>query len=424
MSDQPTAPGGTMAPPAPPSTPSGRSTSTVTTTTAGPVVQGDGTTAGGRARRRWARARWPVAVLVLLVLTGLGAAVLRPQTSTTPYSPDSTGPDGARAVAQVLAAQGVEVELVRTSGEAVARADEGTTLLVIGSYLLTDQQVRDLEGVDADLVLAEAESWHLEELTDGVLTSAYAPDRGTQPSACSDEDARAAGEVTSSGMGVTGLSGDAVVCFSAPGDPTTGAYGLVLDDDGRRIVALDDMSLLTNDLVDEDGNAALVLRTLGHHERLVWYLPSLNDTGGAAVPSASDLLPAWTGPVALQLLVVALALALWRGRALGRVVTEPLPVTVRAAEATLGRGRLYRRSRSRGHAAAALRAGAARRGAARLGLPRSAGAPEVIDALARATGRSTEQVAGLLYGPPPTDDAGLLQLARALDELESEVHRT
>jgi hypothetical protein len=222
---------------------------------------------------------------------------------------------------------------------------------------------------------------------------------------------------------VSAPSGGAVVCFSAPQDPTTGAYAVV-EDEGRRIVALDDMRLLTNDLVDEGGNAALVLRTLGHHDRLVWYLPSYNDTGGEAVASAGELLPPWTGPLALQLLVLTFALALWRGRALGRVVTEPLPVAVRAAEATLGRGRLYRRSRSRGHAAAALRAGAARRAAARLGLPRSAGAPEVIDALARATGRSTEQVAGLLYGPPPTDDAGLLLLARALDELESEVHRT
>ena len=35
-----------------------------------------------------------------------------------------------------------------------------------------------------------------------------------------------------------------------------------------------------------------------------------------------------------------------------------------------------------------------------------------------------EEVAGLLYGPPPKDDAGLAQLARRLDELESEVHRS
>ncbi|RYV49504.1 DUF4350 domain-containing protein, partial [Pengzhenrongella frigida] len=85
---------------------------------------------------------------------------------------------------------------------------------------------------------------------------------------------------------------------------------------------------------------------------------------------------------------------------------------------------LYRRSRSYGHAAAALRAGAASRSAARVGLPRSAGAPAVIEALARATAWSTEDVAALLYGPPPTDDSGLERLARRLDKLESEVHRS
>ena len=56
-------------------------------------------------------------------------------------------------------------------------------------------------------------------------------------------------------------------------------------------------------------------------------------------------------------------------------------------------------------------------------LPRSAGAVAVIEALAGATGRSTDHVAALLYGPPPTDDAGLTDLARRLDDLESEVHR-
>ncbi|NUU16831.1 DUF4350 domain-containing protein, partial [Cellulomonas humilata] len=79
---------------------------------------------------------------------------------------------------------------------------------------------------------------------------------------------------------------------------------------------------------------------------------------------------------------------------------------------------------SYGHAAAALRAGAASRSAARLGLPRSAPAPVVVDAVARATTRPAQAVEALLYGPPPTDDRGLAQLARDLDHLESEVHRT
>jgi hypothetical protein len=190
---------------------------------------------------------------------------------------------------------------------------------------------------------------------------------------------------------------------------------------------LADSTPLTNLGLPDAGNAALVLRMLGHHERLVWYIPSLDDIGSASSsdgPSNGDLLPPVVPILALQLLLVAAVAALWRGRRLGRVVTEQMPVVVRAGETTRGRGRLYRRARSYGHAAAALRAGTTARSCARLGLPRSAGAEVVIDAIARSSSRSPQQIEALLYGPPPTDDLGLAQLARDLDHLESEVHRT
>jgi hypothetical protein len=97
---------------------------------------------------------------------------------------------------------------------------------------------------------------------------------------------------------------------------------------------------------------------------------------------------------------------------------------VPSAETTRGRGRLYRRSRAYGRASAALRAGTARRIGARLGIPRSATAPALTAAVAAATDWRSDEVAALLYGPPPTDDVGLLVLAQELDALESEVHRS
>ena len=411
---------GTTAPPTQPPQPAGSSTSGGRIT----EVVGDGTTARSRIRSRWLRARWPVVVVLLVVGTALLASVIRPPVSDAPMGVDNPASQGGRALAQILGAQGVRVEQVRTSDEALARAGAGTTLLVIGTYLLTDEQVDQLAETEADLVLAEPESWHVTRLTDGaVSTGNLYGSRPTAQARCTDPDATAAGAVRSDGLGLRAAVPTAVVCFPSEDDPATGAY-VVVEQGSRRIVTFDDAGLMTNDRLDEDGNAALMLRTLGHHETLTWYIPSYGDTGAPVAPGAAELLPPWTRPLTAQLLLVLVALALWRGRSLGRIVTEPLPVTVRAAETTLGRGRLYRRWRSRGHAAAALRAGVARRAGARLGLPRTAGATDVIDALAGATGRSTEQVAGLLYGPPPTDDAALLQLARQLDDLESEVHRT
>ena len=77
-----------------------------------PVVTGDGSTGRSRTVRRWRRARWTLFVLGVLALVVAVLAVQRPVTSTIPYAPDNAQPDGARAVAQVLGRQGVQVRHV------------------------------------------------------------------------------------------------------------------------------------------------------------------------------------------------------------------------------------------------------------------------------------------------------------------------
>ena len=390
------------------------------------AITGDGTTARSRARGRWRRSRWPLAVGGVVLLVALLAALPEPRTSGTPLAPDNPGAGGARALAQVLGAQGVDVHYVRTTKDAVARATNGTTLLVTNDFLLTDDQQQQIAGTGADLVLVEP------DLLLGAVTGAaeisWSPGpSGSSASAarCDDPDAVAAGTITAARTQFTALTAAAVVCF--PGSAAGSRDGSYLVVDGaRRVTAIGDARVLANGTITDAGNAALALRMLGRHQDLTWYIPSLSDTGSdtTSAPGLTDLLPPITRVLALQLLLIVLVAGIWRARRLGRVVTEQLPVTVRSAETTRGRGRLYRRSRSYGHAAAALRAGAAARAAHRLGLPRSAGAHAVIDALALATGRASDEIAQLLYGPPPTDDAGLAQLARRLDELESEVHRT
>ena len=389
------------------------------------AVVGDGTSTRSRSARRWRRARLPLALLALVVVAGILSALPEPRTSTLTLAPDNPGDLGARAAAQILGREGVDVRYVRRIADVQALAVPGSTVLVVGDYLLTDEQVDALGATEADLVLVDA-GWALGVLTPALASSGEydaAPDVRTAQ--CDDPDAVAAGTITASG-GLLGIGPGAVVCFPAPGTTTDqgGSYAVV-ESDGRRVVAVSDMAPFTNQHLAQQGNAALVLRALGRHERLVWYIPSLDDVGagGGTEPAPGELLPPVVTILALQLLLVVVVTALWRGRRLGRLVTERLPVVVRAGETTRGRGRLYRRGRSYGHAAAALRAGTAARSAGRLGLPRSAAAPLVVDAISRAAGRRPADVEALLYGPPPTDDRGLAQLARDLDHLESEVHR-
>lgn len=385
------------------------------------AVVGDGTSARSRAAGRWRRSRLPLGIVVLLVVVGLLATLPAPRTSTDPLAPDNPAATGARAAAQILQRQGVEVDYVRRLADAVERAEAGTTLLVVGGDLLLDDAAYDeIVGTEADLVLVDT-PFLLEAATDALVTTGDPWEAQTESDArCDDPDAVAAGSITAR-AGLLAVDDDAVVCFPGP-DPAVGAYAVV--DGPRRVTALADSTPLTNDHLAVAGNAALVLRMLGSHERLVWFIPSQLETGAAASgPGLGTMLPPAAPVVGLQLLLVVLAAAIWRGRRLGRVVAEPLPVVVPAAETTRGRGRLYRRSRSHGHAAAALRAGTASRCAQRLGLSGSAEPHTLVDAVVRATGRSTSDVEALLYGPPPHDDHGLARLAQALYHLESEVHR-
>jgi hypothetical protein len=333
-------------------------------------------------------------------------------------------------VAEVLADRGVEVEHVTRVADALRSAGPGTTLLVTPAPFLLPEQADALAGTEADLVLAGADSPLVAAATGGTATRVpqqQAP-AAPVPSACGVPAATAAGPSRLvPGLVATG-TGDAELCWR-PDAEAPAALAQVRRDGasgGRTVTAVDDPAFLTNDAVLDEGNAALALHLLGAHDRLVWLVQDpLDTTSGVDQAAPGDaLLPPWLGAAALWALLVALVAALWRGRRLGRLVPEPLPVVVRAAETTRGRGRLYRRARSRGHAAAGLRAATADRIARRLGLPRSADAAAVTDAVVRASGRPAAEVADLLYGPPPADDAALTALARRLDTLESEVYRS
>jgi hypothetical protein len=133
--------------------------------------------------------------------------------------------------------------------------------------------------------------------------------------------------------------------------------------------------------------------------------------------------PTWLGAVLVLAGAAFLLFVLARGRRLGRLVPEPLPVVVRAGETTESRAELYRAARDRPRASAVLRRATATRLAARLGLPPSAPADVLVAAVAVATGTRTEDVRALLTGPVPTTDAELVALAQQLAHLEEKARR-
>ena len=384
------------------------------------VAQAQAPSAGPLPARRNRRQTLFLVVVALVAVAAFLAVLAAGQTtSSVPLAPDNPAPAGAQAAATILREQGVRVRTVTTTDAAVRVAGPGTTLLVAGGGLLDDDQLAAVRDTGADVVLTQSTFLpDLEPLTDAVAPSPVgSPD--PLPADCADPDALAAGTISGSTGGIEPLAADVELCF-----PTADGAGALAtwQEDGRDFAFLADGTLLSNERLADAGNAALVLRLLGANTELVWYLPTPGDTVTPQAEEPAGVLPPAATVVGAQLLVLAVVLMLWRGRRLGRVVTEPMPVVVRSAETTLGRGRLYRRSRDHAHAAAGLRAGCATRCAARLGVPRSARPEDLVAAVARATGRDEQAVGALLHGPPPTSDAALVRLTRELDTLESEVH--
>lgn len=377
------------------------------------------------AAQLWHAARGPVVVLLLVLVAGVVIATVGAGRPHGYLDPRAADPSGSRAVAAVLADQGVIVNLVRTTAAMRAATPGGATLLVTSPDLLVDSQVRAVRDSGADLVLAGAQD--PERFVRGVTLHGASGGDAVAPG-CALPAATRAGTVNADGFDYTvDATGTDVTagaqieeCYSVEGDPS---LVHVLDAGGRSVTLLGIAEVLTNDHLDEQGNAALALSLLGAHERLVWYLPTPGDLPTGEQRSFYDLVPDAVWWALLQLIVAVLLLGLWRARRLGPVVPEPLPVVVRSTETVEGRGRLYRRSGARDKAAAVLRSASLRRLMPALGLPRGSNPATVTDVIARRTGLSAVEVSALLYGAAPTDDSALVRLADRLDDLEREVRR-
>ncbi|SOD64917.1 protein of unknown function [Streptomyces zhaozhouensis] len=376
------------------------------------------------ARQLLRRAR-PFAIgAVALVLAGLLLAVLNSGESGALH-PRASVPQGSRAVAELLEERGVTTTLATTAAEAADALGPDSTLLVARPEALTPTARDTLRRA-----AAEAATRTVLVAPGPEATAAFAPrvtvappvEAEERPPRCAWPTAERAGEARVGGYRYALPEGttDAADCYPAGG---TATLATVPTPTGETVL-LGSPDILTNDRLDEAGNASLALQLLGAHPRLVWYLPSGEEAPAADEQrSVTDLLPPGWRWAALQLGIAAALAAFWRARRLGPVVTEPLPVTVPAAETVEGRARLYHRAHARTQAADALRAATRARLAPVVGVTRAdthhpEALPPAVAAHTRATAAETH---ALLFGPAPEDDRALVRLADALDALERRV---
>ena len=345
-------------------------------------------------------------------------------------------PDGAaRPAFQVLfISRYTNLVLVRQNAldETLDALEDGGTLLFhdANNYLEPEQLVR-LADHGGRTVLVRPGFQHLQELAPEISAAGRVPeDGGPLAAECltnddgagspapdgQDSGTQPAGSISRGGLGYRGP----VMCFTfETGAEPAASY--VTSADGGTIV-LGAGHVLSNEAIVERGNAALALNTLGSADRLVWYRPSLSDLAVPEEPqSPLALLPAWVAPVTLWLLAVGALAMLWKGRRLGKLIQEPLPVVVPAAETAAGRARLYQDSKSIRRAAANLRAATLTRLSAKLRLGSGSSAAAVVDAVARHSNRPPAELDRLLRTYIPESESQLVDWAQNLQSLEKEI---
>ncbi|MGA7467751.1 DUF4350 domain-containing protein [Mycobacterium sp.] len=362
-------------------------------------------------RRSW---RWVVLALVVICSVAAVATHLTAPRPGGQMDPDSTGPTGAHALVALLRDRGVTVVVANSVDEAVNAARPGTLLLFAQTQRVTDESLlQRLADSPADLLLVEPTSH---------ARSALAPDiRNGGASVLDAEPDCALREANQAGSVDFGPSNT----FHAVGDRTlSSCYSGVLVRYGageRTVTAVGSTDFMTNGGLLRAGNAALAMNLAGQHPRLVWYAPQHIEGKSTGSGKIFDLIPGNVTWIVVQLWLTVMLIALWKGRRLGPLVAEDLPVVVRASETVEGRGRLYRSRRARDRAAQALRAGVLQRVLPRLGLAVDAPATAVVTAVSRRGRSDPDSVRHVLFGPPPATDADLIQLARALDDIERQV---
>ncbi|WP_236245004.1 DUF4350 domain-containing protein [Streptomyces sp. CC210A] len=384
-------------------------------------------------RQVWARARGVLLVLALIVVAGIALALARSSEHHGRLDPRSADRNGSLAVAELLQDRGVSTRVVTSLDEAVAAAGPQVTLLVAGPDLLTDGQqtaLRERTATAGGRTVLVAAGWpSTTALAPGVTTDLPSESEVLQP-ACTLPEAVRAGAVRLGGERYeVGAGTAAESCYAGDGLPT---LVKLQDAAGGDTVLLGSPDILFNHRLSEEGNASLALQLLGSREHLVWFLPSPADSsaggdGDIDIPGGGrsffDLIPSGWLWGTLQLVVAGVLAAIWRGRRLGPLVMERLPVAIRASEATEGRARLYHRADARDRASAVLRSAARTRLAPLVGVPtRDAHSPHLLlPALSARLADRQRDVQSLLFGPAPTDDTTLVRLADQLDALEREV---
>ena len=353
------------------------------------------------------------AIVVGLVLVALAAG--GPTAPKSPLDPASTSPSGTKALTLLLGEAGASVD-IRSSAP-----DASTSVAVLlsdtTSPAMTDDLTRWVEQ-GGTLVVTDPRS----SFSPGVsgssdllgLITVSLPRGNCQIRALANID-----RVAPMGSGARfEVPERAVGCFS----DDTGASFAVDQPTGRgHVVALGSPGVWVNQALGQYDNAVLAVDLMaprpGTRVAVLWGMSG----GGGQHTSASDLISIGVRLAFLQIVVAFLIYAWWRARRLGPPVLEPQLVQIGGSELVAAVGNLLQQTHDPDRAARLLRADLRRRLAERMGLAPDAPAAVIAQVTAARSDVDIDRVARAVSDTPIRTEDELLDLARDIDIIRTEV---
>lgn len=376
-----------------------------------------------------------ILVVSLVIVSWLAVMIwlaMQPQRTEGSLGIDDETAQGAAGLTSVLEDQGVAVRPAQSMSQLRSELNnhpEATIVFHDKNAAMQNSSYERLVEL-ADLVPADQRVFAgtsapvQQYLLDDVHGALDVPvvDRLEVDETCQLDAAQEAGSIENIRAGV--LLGDgAQGCFAldeATTDQEQQAYAYAETAEGSIVFA--DWQMLSNAGLYDNGTATLATWALGQSDTVIWFQPDFSldpDNDGELSPVQ---LPDWVRMGILWAVIVTGIALFYIGRRTGPIITEPLPAEVSAAETTVGRGRLYAKSKHHRHALTVLQQASL----ARLGRMLQLGPGTAPDAvLAETAAQLHRPVAELhqLY-TPPTNELTSKQFviwAQHLQQLEHQV---
>ena len=398
---------------------------------AGPPVSPPGEAPGAPpVRRRRSRALWLWgAVGLVVVLLGTLLFLGRPDVERPrPLSPTSEWPDGTKGLVLLLEAEGAEVTVTDDAPGDVDELDTTDVLLIPIDFLY---ELDEVSAIDQWVDAGRAAGGHRPLLAVHRDHDRESPGGETlDGGGCTIDALVEIDEVTPGpeAQMYDTYFGDGR-CFTEGG----AAFVTTTEQGDGTVVSVGGPMVFTNELLDDTDNAGLAVALLAPNPGPA--SGTSTSTSRSRPPTSTDPIPrrptpspassTWSRPApsaaAVQLIVAFLAYTWWRGRRVGRPVTEPQAVQIEGSDLVAAVGRLLERSRDPERAAAVLRADLRRTLSDRLGLPRDVSTEVLVRVAAERTGESEARIHAALAGPPLDDHAALIDLARLVETIRQEV---